>query len=67
MEAAPGLMHRDAEPLTQTQLGRGEVDRALQEADQEGGQQGGGDSAGRRTGIRAAGAWCLSQQQDDHL
>lgn len=36
MEAAPGLMRRDVEPLTQTQLERGEVDRALQEADQEG-------------------------------
>lgn len=39
MEAAPGLMQRDAEMLTQTQLGREEVDRALQEADQEGGRE----------------------------
>lgn len=39
MEAAPGLMQRDAEMLTQTQRGREEVDRALQEADQEGGKE----------------------------
>lgn len=39
MEAAPGLMQRDAEMLTQTQLEREEVDRALQETEQEGGRE----------------------------
>lgn len=75
MEAAPGLMHRDEEPLTRTQLGRGEMDRALQEAGQEGKRKGGGnidqegrrnggeDVAGKRTGISTAGAWCLSQHR----
>lgn len=37
------VMHRDAEPLTQTLLGRGEVDRALQEGEREGRREGGGE------------------------
>ena len=54
------VMHRDAEPLTQTLLGRGEVDRALQEGEWEGRREPARHSAGRRAGVTAAGAWCLS-------
>lgn len=59
MEAAPGLMQRDAEMLTQTQLGREEVDRALQEADQEGGRE---EHCREKARDSAVDACCLSHR-----